>query len=104
MNKSLKSVKRIMTGMGRVDPRITNNLGVLAHLDGNVVEARQLYENALVNTASVEPSLRESLETTMLYNLARAYEDQGERSMARDAYEKLLSRHPEYVDGECLVY
>lgn len=34
-----------------------------------------------------------------MYNLARAYEDQGEVSLAKEAFEKLVSRHPEYIDG-----
>jgi RNA polymerase-associated protein CTR9 len=41
------------------------------------------------------------MSTTILYNLARIYEDQGEISMAKEAFDKLLSQHPEYVDGMC---
>jgi RNA polymerase-associated protein CTR9 len=41
------------------------------------------------------------MSTSMLYNLARVYEDGGDVAMAKEAYDKLLARHPEYVDGEC---
>ena len=32
--------------------------------------------------------------STVLYNFARVYEVEGEDDLAKDAYEKLLSRHP----------
>ena len=41
----------------------------------------------------------DGVSTTILYNLARVYEDGDDVDMARAAYEKLLTRHPEYVDG-----
>lgn len=87
---------------GVVDPRLMNNLGVLMHLEGTWTEAREIYELALTRTAASgfsEGELGEGVSTTILYNLARVYEDQGEVDMAREAYEKLLSRHPEYIDG-----
>jgi RNA polymerase-associated protein CTR9 len=40
----------------------------------------------------------------MLYNLARVYEDAGDGVMAKEAYDKLLSRHPEYVDGRLAIH
>lgn len=91
------------------DPRLLNNLGALLHLEGKFGEAREFYETALIKVAAgasgsasgtrVDP---ESTSTTILYNLARVYEDEGEAGMAKEAYDKLLSRHPEYVDGETL--
>jgi RNA polymerase-associated protein CTR9 len=87
------------------DPRLLNNLGALHHLEEKLPEARDQYEAALtkVATAGTKLSDAESLSTTVLYNLARVYEDQGEESMAKEAYDKLLARHPEYVDGEICI-
>jgi len=84
-----------------LDPRIVNNIAVLSHLGGSLSEARSLYEQALgvVSTAWSADENMDGMSTTILYNLARVYEDQGETSMAKEAYDKLLSRHPEYIDG-----
>jgi RNA polymerase-associated protein CTR9 len=86
-----------------VDPRIVNNIAVLSHLRKDLLEARTLYEEALSIVSTVwaaHPSM-DAMSTTILYNLARIYEDQGEISMAKEAFDKLLSQHPEYVDGMC---
>ncbi|KAF8910392.1 hypothetical protein CPB85DRAFT_1305700 [Mucidula mucida] len=82
-----------------VEVQLLNNLGALKHLTDNLPAARSLYENALMKAAALG-SEGEDFSTTILYNLARVYEDQGEVDLAKDAYEKLLSRHPEYVDAK----
>ncbi len=46
------------------------------------------------------PDTGEGMSTSILYNLCPSLRDQGEDGLAKDAYEKLLSRHPEYVDGK----
>lgn len=93
---------------GRLDPRLLNNLGAIHHFEGDLPEARALYEKALTiaTTSELTPTLAEAMSTSMLYNLGRAYEDVGEEGLAKDAYEKLLARHPEYTDGEwpCRLY
>jgi RNA polymerase-associated protein CTR9 len=99
MGRALKEALRISEAQGQVDPRIFNNLGVMRHVEGNLSEARTLYENALTSAFSLNTDIGESMSTSILYNLARVYEDSGEETMANDAYDKLLSRHPEYVDG-----
>jgi RNA polymerase-associated protein CTR9 len=99
MGKALREALRISQTSGNADPRLINNVGVLHHLEGNLVEAQSMYESALISATTLSPDVAEGLSTTMLYNLARVYEDEGEDNLAKDAYEKLLSRHPEYVDG-----
>ncbi|KAM6502121.1 RNA polymerase II-associated protein [Amanita muscaria] len=100
MGKALKEALRLSEAAGKVDSRLLNNLGVLQHLENNLNEARSLYESALTNAASLEPSVGEGLSTSMLYNLARVYEDLGEDMLAKEAYDKLSLRHPEYVDAK----
>jgi RNA polymerase-associated protein CTR9 len=107
MSLAVKEALRIneASSSGTVDPRLMNNLGVLRHIDADFIEARTMYELALTRTATSgfqDDELGEAVATTILYNLARVYEDQGEIDIAREAYEKLLSRHPEYVDGNIL--
>lgn len=82
------------------EPRLLNNLGVLKQYEGQHQEARLLYEKALTEASSTEGLAGENMSSTILYNLARVYEEQGEVSTAREAYDKLLGRHPEYTDGE----
>ncbi|KAI0065995.1 TPR-like protein [Artomyces pyxidatus] len=83
-----------------VDPRLLNNLGAIAHLEQHFEEARTMYESALTKASALGTSTAETMSTSILYNLARAYEDLGVETMATDAYEKLLTRHPEYVDAK----
>lgn len=98
-------ISEAMTG-GSGDPRLLNNLGVLAHLEGKMDVARGSYERALTGVSGLSSSTDglastdgEAMSTSVLYNLARIYEDMGEHTRAGEAYEKLLERHPEYVDG-----
>ena len=100
MGRALREALRISELGGQVDPRLLNNLGALYHLEGNLEEARGMYESALTSAASLGPDVGEGMSTSMLYNLARVYEDRGDEVMAKEAYDKLLSRHPEYVDGK----
>lgn len=99
MGRALNDALRISKARGQVDPRLLNNLGALQHLDGNLAEARTVYESALTSASSLPAEAGANMSISILYNLARVYEDAGDDTRATDAYEKLLSRHPEYVDG-----
>lgn len=88
---------------GKVDARLVNNIGALQHISGRYDSARSLYERSLMDATSSGSPADENASTTILYNLARLYEDQGDEIAAKNAYEKLLSRHPEYTDGEHLA-
>jgi RNA polymerase-associated protein CTR9 len=99
--RALKEALRLSEVGEGADPRLLNNLGGLQHMEGNLAEARALYENALTKAASLGPDIGEGMSTSILYNLARVYEDSGDVAVAKEAYDKLLARHPEYVDGEC---
>lgn len=95
-SRAYREASRISKEKGAADdPKVLNNLAALKHLEGAFSEARVSYEAALTHAAKDSDDLR----TTILYNLARCYEDLGEVAMAQEAYEKLLARHPEYVDG-----
>ncbi|KAF8334987.1 uncharacterized protein EI90DRAFT_3144919 [Cantharellus anzutake] len=80
---------------------LVNNLAVIRHLEGSFEEARTLYEEALPSAIATGTSESDNASATMLYNLARVYEDVDDPSAAQDAYYKLLGRHPEYVDAKC---
>ena len=100
VKRAVQEALRINEAAHRVDPKLMNNLGVLDHLEGGLQQARAAYEQALTsNTAAALPD-SDAVSTTILYNLARVYEGQGELDRAQEAYEKLLAHHPEYVDGK----
>ena len=99
VERAYQEAVRLCEAAGRTDPRLINNLSALRHLTGHLDEARSMYERALTDASGQGTRESDSMATSILYNLARVYEDQGEDTMAKDAYEKLLSRHPEYVDG-----
>ncbi|KIJ12938.1 hypothetical protein PAXINDRAFT_14301 [Paxillus involutus ATCC 200175] len=98
--KAFRDALRISEANGLADPRLLNNLGALQHMEGNLAEARTMYEDALTKAATLSADDGEAMSTSILYNLARVYEDSGEKTMAKEAYDKLLSRHPEYVDAK----
>jgi len=87
--------------IGVVDPRLSNNLGVIKHLESDLVAAQRCYQDAITVAAS-SPIENDGIITTVMYNLARVYEEQGDVSKAREAFDKLLGKHPEYVDGTLL--
>ncbi|KAJ4490912.1 RNA polymerase II-associated protein [Lentinula aciculospora] len=96
--KALQEALRLSQLSGTTEPRLLNNLGALHHLDSKLPQAQGFYEAAL--TESIGSENAEIISTSILYNLARVYEDQEEEEKAKDAFEKLLSRHPEYVDAK----
>ncbi|KAJ3507290.1 hypothetical protein NMY22_g16975 [Coprinellus aureogranulatus] len=100
VGKAYREALQISEATGEADPRLVNNVGGLEHMDGRLSEARVLYESALTKVATLSSSSAEAMSTSILYNLARVYEDQGNVDLAKEAYEKLLSRHPEYVDAK----
>lgn len=99
VERACQEAVRLSEATGHPDPRLINDLAALRHLSGRLDEARSMYERALTDASSQGTRESDSMATSILYNLARLYEDQGEEITAKDAYEKLLSRHPEYVDG-----
>ncbi|KAJ7263165.1 hypothetical protein B0H12DRAFT_1231010 [Mycena haematopus] len=88
VGKSLTEALHISEASGQTDPRLLNNLGALNHFDGKLAEARDMYQNASHVTASLSSEAAEAMSTSILYNLARVYEE-GLEDMAKDAYEKL---------------
>ena len=100
LEEAVRVVQERVKAGGAREPRLVNNLAVLKHNAGELVEARSMYEAALTEASAVEGAAGESMATTILYNLARVYEDQAETNLAKEAYDKLLGRHPEYSDGK----
>ncbi|KAK7056429.1 protein required for normal CLN1 and CLN2 G1 cyclin expression [Paramarasmius palmivorus] len=99
--KALREALRISEGKGEVEVGILNNLGVLSHLDEKWGDARGFYERALTNIAGSSVVEKQGdVATSILYNLARVYEEEGQEISAKEAYDKLLARHPDFVTAK----
>ncbi|KAI5981572.1 hypothetical protein EDD15DRAFT_2109696, partial [Pisolithus albus] len=94
---ALREALWISEASGQIDPRLLNNLGALQHMDCHLDTAQSMCEAALTKAASISGSSGEAMSTSILYNLARLYEDKEDLVMAKEAYDKLLTRHPEYA-------
>ncbi|KAG1753343.1 hypothetical protein EDB19DRAFT_1892715 [Suillus lakei] len=101
--QAVKETLRLSEANKQIDPRLLKNMGALQHMEGNLAEIRALYEYSLTKAADLGPDVGEGISTSMLYNLARVCEYGGDIVMAKEAYDKLLAGHPEYVDGEFRV-
>ena len=97
--RALPEALRISQASEQVDPRLLNNLSVLQHLEGNLDEARTMYGDALTKAASLSADTGEAMSTSILYNLVRVYEDRSDVVMAQEAYDKVVARHSDYVNG-----
>lgn len=98
-HRAYREAARIQSVAGALDPRLSNNLGVVRHLEGDLTAARDAYQEAITIGASSTLPTTDGMITTMMYNLARVYEEQGDANKAKEAYDKLLGKHPEYIDG-----
>lgn len=78
--------------------RLASNLGTLFHLQGNVETAERMYQEALSKIADEEGKEAEVAKTILAYNLARAYEDDGDVVKASQWYRDVLRQHPEHVE------
>lgn len=80
--------------------RTASNLGSLFLLRGNVDSAEREYQLALEKLASETGQDAEILKTDLAYNLARAYEENGEVVKASQWYRDVLRQHPEHMECE----
>lgn len=93
--ESTTEAKRDMLGL-----KMSNNLATLYMLQGNTDGATQMYEQVVASLGEVNGEEEEIFQTTLLYNLGRAYEDSNDVVRASEVYTSLLARHPEYINGK----
>ncbi len=80
--------------------KMTSNLGVLYLLGGKTEAAMATISEVYGKLQSLDESEElDQLRTTVLYNLGRCFEADNNSTEAIVAYEELLKRHPEYVQG-----
>ena len=80
--------------------RTSSNLGSLFLLQGNVDSAEREYQYALERLANETGQDAEVLKTDLAYNLARAYEENGDVVKASQWYRDVLRQHPEHMECE----
>lgn len=85
-------------------PEITNNIAASRHLKAELEEAKDGYETAIAEAqalaekdADYDP---DALLTSIMYNLGHVFEDLGDAERAKEIYESILGRHPNYVDAK----
>lgn len=83
--------------------QMSNNLGALYLGQQNTEEAMQMFEQMLSDLGEVDTEEEKLLQTVLLYNLGRAYEEAKENDKANEVFKGLLVRHPEHLPGESLV-
>ncbi|KAK8870014.1 hypothetical protein IAR55_000584 [Kwoniella newhampshirensis] len=80
--------------------RLSDNLGALFQLQGNVETAERMYQEALQKLASETGKDAEVLKTVLAYNLGRAYEEGGDNVKAAQWYRDVLRQHPEHMESK----
>ncbi|KAK6902689.1 hypothetical protein I203_107948 [Kwoniella mangroviensis CBS 8507] len=80
--------------------RMSDNLGVLFQLQGNVETAERMYQEALQKISSTDGKEAEILKTILAYNLGRAYEEGGDTVKAAQWYRDVLRQHPEHMESK----
>ncbi|KAG1763436.1 hypothetical protein EV702DRAFT_1220367 [Suillus placidus] len=82
--RALKEALGLSEPDEQIDPRLLDNMGTLQHMEGNLAEARAraLYEHSLTKSTSLGPD---------------------DVAMAKEAYDKLLARYPEYIGAQILA-
>lgn len=92
------------TATDLVKEKMTCNLGVLYHVQGNVDSALSTLFDLQKRLVTMEETdsdgSADSLRTTVLYNVGRCFEEDGDLDEAISAYELVLRKHPEYLNGE----
>lgn len=110
INHALKAYRQslmVREDLGKPIPAmLLNNIGVLEWKNGHLTEAQERLEKALAATASAvvgdetEREINERTAVCMLFNLGVICEQSGDKEKAKDIYERILLRHPEYVDAK----
>lgn len=85
-------------------PQLLNNMACFHYQAERYVRARELFQAALqgcVKAADRDESIdTDALVTSISYNLGRTYEAEGMLSEAKDVFEGLQKRHPNYIDAK----
>lgn len=89
-----------------VSPKVLNNIGVLEYMRGNLLGAQDRFEEAATeagNLMTKEGGASDQLDaiiTAVTFNLGVVYGGLGDKEKAKSAFNQIISKHPEYVDGK----
>ena len=87
-----------------VPPQLSNNVGVLEFQRGDFGKAQKAFEDALTDAGvKAQEGLTEELDaviTGVMFNFGVVCEAMGDAEKAKGAYEQVLAKHPEFVDGK----
>ena len=86
-------------------PQLLNNMACFYYQNEKYLQARELFQAALSACVKVAADTEEEVDTDALvtsisYNLGRTYEAEGMTDGAKEVYDGLLKRHPDYTDAK----
>ena len=85
----------------KIPPQLLSNIGCLEYAKQDFHSAQTRFQEALTGAVRLDGSDQEAVLTTVTYNLAVVMETLGQADEALDLYrQRILERHPEWVDGE----
>jgi RNA polymerase-associated protein CTR9 len=88
-------------------PQLLNNMACFHYQAERYLRARELFQAALqgcVKAADRDESIdTDALVTSISYNLGRTYEAEGMLNEAKDVFEGLQKRHPNYIDAQIRI-
>jgi RNA polymerase-associated protein CTR9 len=89
---------------GMLSPQLLNNIACFFYQAEKLSQAREYFQAALNSSVSIrekdETIDTDALVSTISFNLARTYEAQGIEEQAKEIYNGLLERHPDYIDAK----
>lgn len=87
-----------------VSPKVLNNIGVLEYMRGNLLGAQDRFEEAATEAGKLmaegATDQLDAVITAVTFNLGVVYEALGDKEKAESAFNQIISKHPEYVDGK----
>lgn len=108
--RALKTSETINRDFDRpIPPPLLNNIGAMEFALGRTDEAASRFEEALTEAGRLASTGeaggdQDAVMVTLTYNLGVAYEAQGNPEKAKDMYNRILTRHPEYVEGKAACH
>ncbi|KAL7754168.1 protein required for normal CLN1 and CLN2 G1 cyclin expression [Sorochytrium milnesiophthora] len=92
-------------GLAGTRPELTNNIGVLYHNLNDLERAKAYYYTALTEAKALDAGkasteVKDTLETTIMYNTARLFEDLQSDAEAEKFHRAVLARHSFYFDSQ----
>lgn len=99
LNTLNEVIQLLQTQEAPVNAELYNNIGVLHYTKGSYDSARSFFDLAVTASSEGSSYNGKDINTTIEYNLARLEEARGNIDTARELYEEILLKHPDYLSA-----